>query len=60
MTITIESLADKVREMREAQRKYFKQRSPTWFAQSKRLEQEVDDLLTRIPEPPKPAQQHLF
>lgn len=58
--LTIERLAMKVREMREAQRNYFQQRSPGWLSESKKLEKEVDDLLKQVPEPPKPEQTSLF
>jgi uncharacterized protein YqfA (UPF0365 family) len=40
-----QTLADKVREMREAQRQYFATRSSDNLAKAKRLEAEVDKLL---------------
>lgn len=34
-----------VEKMREAQKNYFKTRDPMWLKESKRLEEEVDDLI---------------
>lgn len=38
-------LVAKAREMRAAQKNYFKTRAPQWLRESKRLEGEVDALL---------------
>lgn len=35
----------KVEQMRVAQKNYFKTRDPMWLKESKRLEEEVDDLI---------------
>ncbi len=39
---------EKVAEMREAQRQYFKTRDTTWLNKSKALEREVDKMLASI------------
>jgi hypothetical protein len=36
---------DKVKQMRFAQKKYFKDRQSHWLRESKKLEKEVDDLI---------------
>lgn len=38
----IDDLAKLVREMREAQRSYFTERSPQWLSKAKELERRVD------------------
>lgn len=38
-------LVAKTREMRQAQKNYFKTRDPQWLRESKRLEGEVDAML---------------
>lgn len=43
--IDLHELADLVEKMRHAQKQYFRTRSKTWLAQSKRLEKQVDDYL---------------
>lgn len=39
---------DKVKRMREAQKNYFKLRSPHYLNESKRLEKEIDDEIKRV------------
>lgn len=39
---------EKVKRMREAQRKYFQHRSPTYLNESKKLEKEIDDEIKRV------------
>ena len=54
----------KVREMREAQRNYFRTRTSIWLQRSKDLEREVDTLTAKyLPsqqQPPHPIQNNLF
>ena len=44
----------KVKEMREAQRQYFKFRTSSDLARSKKLEKEIDDEIKRVEELMKP------
>lgn len=39
---------DKVVRMREAQKAYFKRRSPSYLNESKRFEKEIDDEIKRV------------
>lgn len=55
--VTIEQLAQKVREMRAAQNKYFSTRSNGALTESKRLEKQVDEMVSRIEAPPPGAEQ---
>lgn len=54
----------KVREMREAQRNYFRTRTSIWLQRSKDLEREVDTLTAKyLPtqsQQPQPIQNNLF
>lgn len=49
--ITIEDLARKVKEMRQAQRNYFKTRAPKYLDRSKEMEREVDGITEEILNP---------
>ena len=53
----------KVREMREAQKQYFKFRTSLDLARSKKLEKEIDDEIKRVDElmkPREPTMEDLF
>ena len=57
--------AVKVKEMRKAQRNYFRVRTSVYLNKAKQLEEEVDEMLIKIhgPEqkpPPPPTQNTLF
>lgn len=39
---------DKVVKMREAQKTYFKNRSPSYLNESRRLEKEIDNEISRV------------
>lgn len=54
--ITMESLANAVKDMRHAQRRYFATRDRNVLLTSKKLEQQVDAMITRIFD----RQQYLF
>lgn len=45
--MTIEELKDKVRQMRELQKRYFRERSSTILQQCKAAEREVDALVSK-------------
>lgn len=47
---------EKVAEMREAQKKYFRMRTSSDLTLSKRLEKEIDDEIARVREVMKPKQ----
>ena len=49
--ITIEDLARKVKEMRQAQRNYFKTRALKYLDRSKEMEREVDGITEEILNP---------
>jgi|LUMF01.1.fsa_nt_gb hypothetical protein len=42
------ALVERVREMRAAQKEYFRERSPQWLNQSKQLERQVDRMLSDL------------
>ena len=46
--ITLEGLAEKVKQMRHYQKRYFATRDETIMQESKKLEAEVDSLINRI------------
>lgn len=46
--ITLEGLAEKVKQMRHYQKRYFATRDKTIMQESKKLEAEVDSLINRI------------
>ena len=46
--ITLEEFADKVKQMRHYQKRYFATRDKTIMQESKKLEAEVDSLINRI------------
>lgn len=46
--ITLEGFADKVKQMRHYQKRYFATRDKTIMQESKKLEAEVDSLINRI------------
>lgn len=59
--ITLEYLAQKVREMREAQDRHSRTKSESAYADRKRREKEVDDLVSSIPKPKEePKQATIF
>lgn len=49
--ISSPNLFSLVKEMREAQRMYFKTRNTDWLQKSKKLEREVDQLIEDISKP---------
>lgn len=51
---------DKVREMRAAQREYFKTRSADALSRSKQLEKEIDAEIKRVERLTKPCDPNLF
>ena len=51
---------DAVRLMRDAQRRYFRNRDPKSLADAKRLEREVDAQLTKLSQPSVPQTGNLF
>lgn len=51
---------DAVRLMRDAQRRYFRNRDPQSLADAKRLEREVDAQLTKLSQPQVPQTGKLF
>jgi phosphate uptake regulator len=46
--VKIKELAQLVKQMREAQRQYFKERSPQWLSTAKELERRVDKEVMQI------------
>lgn len=58
--LTLEQLAQKVRELREAQKDYFKNQSSYALTKRKTLEKQLDDLVKNIPLPQIPTQSNLF
>jgi len=46
--ITLMKLAQKVLEMREAQKKFFRERTQTNLTAAKKLEEEVDGMLLQL------------
>ena len=46
--ITLEEFAEKVKQMRHYQKRYFATRDKTIMQESKKLEAEVDSLISRI------------
>lgn len=53
-------LVDKVRQMRGAQKEYFKYRAKADLDRSKRLEREVDQMIQEEVERQKSGQQEMF
>lgn len=51
--MTANAFIMKVAEMRNAQREYFKTRTPEWLNRSKKLEKEVDALIASLTTPQK-------
>ena len=51
---------DAVRLMRDAQKRYFRNRDPQSLADAKRLEREVDAQLTKLTQPQVPETGNLF
>lgn len=58
--LTLEQLAQKVRELREAQKDYFKNQSSYALTKRKTLEKQLDDLVKNIPLPQTTTQTNLF
>jgi hypothetical protein len=56
----IVKLADLVKEMREAQKEYFRTRSSIALAKSKKLEKDVDDMVASVGVPSRSSQNRLF
>jgi len=52
----IEEFAELVRQMRDAQKSYFKERSPQWLSTAKELERRVDSAVKNVLD----AQKKLF
>ncbi len=50
-TIRLAKLTAAVKEMRNAQREFFRTRNPRWLERSKRAEKVVDQLLVDIKQP---------
>ena len=48
MEITLESFAEKVKQMRHYQRRYFATRDKTIMQESKKIEAEVDSIINKI------------
>ena len=44
----LKELAELVKQMRQAQRQYFKERSPQWLSQARELERRVDKAIADI------------
>lgn len=44
----VEQLAELVRQMRDAQRNYFSERSPQWLSTAKELERRVDAAVKEV------------
>lgn len=44
----VHELAELVRQMRDAQKSYFRERSPQWLSQSKELERRVDRAVSDV------------
>lgn len=55
MRWTIEELAGLARRMREAQRRYFRERTPGSLEESKRLERELDRATAEVLDPRPPS-----
>lgn len=60
LQLKYDRLVDKVRQMRGAQKEYFKYRAKVDLERSKRLEREVDQLITEEVNKIKSGQQEMF
>lgn len=56
----ISKFAESVQQMRSAQNEYFRTRSSISLTKSKKLEKEVDDMVTAVVKPPMTSQGNMF